>query len=138
MNEKSKPLIKILLLNNNILMNLSRKSLIVKIYLINDRLGLNLMKTISVKSEEYIARIKDRVNKPEYLGVESPLRMSDEIFSFEDQTLRESFNRQADKLTVIELEKEIMHTRTVLSVVFLPKLALIEELEVLKKFYYFS
>ncbi len=119
-------------------MNLSRKSLIVKIYLINDRLGLNLMKTISVKSEEYIARIKDRVNKPEYLGVESPLRMSDEIFSFEDQTLRESFNRQADKLTVIELEKEIMHTRTVLSVVFLPKLALIEELEVLKKFYYFS
>jgi len=89
------------------------------------------MKTICVKSEEYIARIKDRANKPEYLGVESPLRISDEIFSFEDQTLKESFMRQSDKLTVIELEKEIMHTRTVLSVVFLPKLASVEDSEVI-------
>jgi len=93
-------------------------------------LGLNLMKTICVKSDEYITRIKERATKPEYLGVESPLRISDEIFSFEDQTLKESFTRQSDKLTVIELEKEIMHSRTILSVVFLPKLEFIDVTEV--------
>jgi len=102
-------------------------------------LSINLMANIYSKGEEYCKIIQDRKNKNiiEYPSVESPLRVLQDPYNFEDQVLRDSFMRQSDKLTLLELEKEIMHSRTILSLVLLPKLVEVEPVEV-NYFQYFK
>lgn len=73
---------------------------------------------------------KNNINIIEYPSVESPPRVLHDPFNFEDQVLRDSFLRQSDRLTLLELEKEMMHARTILSLVFLTKLAEIDPAEV--------
>ena len=96
-------------------------------------LGISLMTTICSKGNEYYQMLQEKNNTKfvESPSVESPLRVLQDPYNFEDQALRDSFMRQSDKLTILELEKEIMHARTILSLVFLPKLNEVDPAEVI-------
>lgn len=89
------------------------------------------MSTISSKSEEFMKLLseRDKVKEETYIA-ESPLRRKGEMPTFDEQVLMDSFNQQSDRLIALELEKEILHARTILAVVFLPKLFMIEPTEV--------
>jgi len=90
------------------------------------------MTTICSKGDEYYKIIKERNLETivEYPSMESPLRVLQDPYNFEDQALRESFLQQSDRLTLLELEKEITNARTIFSLVFLPKLAEVDPAEV--------
>ena len=72
---------------------------------------------------------REKVREDTYIA-ESPLRPKGEMPTFDEQVLMDSFNQQSDRLIALELEKEILHARTILAVVFLPKLFLIDPAEV--------
>ena len=90
------------------------------------------MNTISFKSLEYHKILSEKENDrnavPSYT-IDSPLKHEEEG-AFSEAALKESFKRQSEKIMIFEIEKEIMHTRTIFSVVFLPKLAEISIAEV--------
>ena len=91
------------------------------------------MNTISSKSSEYHKVLKEKAkdrNAVHSYTVDSPLRHQEEEGAFSEAALKESFKRQSEKIIILEIEKEIMHTRTIFSVVFLPKLAEISIAEV--------
>lgn len=71
---------------------------------------------------------REKVREDTYIA-ESPMRKG-EMPTFDEQVLMDSFNQQSDQLISFELEKEILHARTILAVVFLPKLLLIDPAEV--------
>jgi hypothetical protein len=89
------------------------------------------MGTITSKNEEFMKLMQDKekVREDTYIA-ESPMRQKGEMPTFDEQVLMDSYNQQSDRLISLELEKEILHARTILAVVFLPKLLLIDPAEV--------